>query len=334
MTDMQASAAAISVIIASYNTREMTFDCLRTVRTALAGRRSETIVVDNASTDGSAAAIRRDFPDVTLIENADNRGFGAANNQAMRAAAGEFLLLLNSDAFPKPGAIDAMLKCIHEHSDVGVVGPRLLNVDGTLQRSCFRFPSPLRAWLENLWISRFVPSTWAWGDWRRWPHDCERDVDFIIGACMLVRRRVFEATGGFDESFFMYAEEADWQKRIRRAGWRVRFTPAAEVTHRGSGSGDGKMNEPFFNGLDYYELKHHGLLGLLLFRSAMVIGCSLRACGWAMVCLFPRRRNAAWTKLKLRLWLIRRQATHWSAIRRRTAHGKSVASIEAAKGIQ
>jgi N-acetylglucosaminyl-diphospho-decaprenol L-rhamnosyltransferase len=314
-----ADAPIISAIVVSFNTRQMTLDCLGALTADLTGALSEIIVVDNASADGSAAAIHEAYPDVKMIQNTANRGFGAANNQAMRVGRGEFFLLLNSDAFPEPGAVAAMLKTMRDYPDAGVVGPRLLNADRSTQRSCFRFPSPLRAWLENLWISRLVPSTWAWGDWRRWAHDEERPVDFVIGACMVVRRKVFEETGGFDESFFMYAEEADWEKRIQQAGWRVRFTPAAQVVHLGGASGanePARINRYFFESLDRYELKHHGLIGLALLRLAMIIGCLLRTPGWLLLTMLPSRRGAAMDKLKLRLWLIWRQATDWSALRR------------------
>jgi GT2 family glycosyltransferase len=208
-----------------------------------------------------------------------------------------------------------MLACMKQYPGAGVVGPRLLNGDGSVQRSCFKFPSPLRAWLENFWISAILPNTWAWGDWRRWAHDQERKVDFVSGAAMLVRREVFEETGGFDEEFFMYSEETDWQKRITANGWTVRFTPAAVVTHLGGASGageSGKINRHFFESLDYYEMKHHGMAGLVLFRLAMVIGCAMRSLGWAVAWLVPSRRKVAAAKLKLRVWLIGRQATDWN----------------------
>jgi len=312
----------VSAIVVSYNTRQMTLDCLRSLQADLAAVASEIIVVDNASTDGSPAAIRAADPQIKVFENTANRGFGAANNQGMRAATGDFFLLLNSDAFPKPGAVAAMLRCMKDYPEAGVVGPHLLNADGTTQRSCFRFPSPLRAWLENFWISAIVPNTWAWGDWRRWAHDQERRVDFVIGACMLLRRQVFEQTGGFDESFFMYAEEADWQKRILQHGWTVRFTPAAQVTHLGGASGAAEpegVKRRFFDGHDYYELKHHGFAGLALMRVAMMIGCAMRVVGWAVAWVIPARRQSATAKLKLRLWLLWRQATDWSVLHRRPA---------------
>ena len=106
-----------------------------------------------------------------------------------------------------------------------------------MQLSCFRFPTPRQAWVENLWVSALFPEHPVLGDYRRWAHDSERQVDWIVGACMLVRREVVEQVGGFDEAFFLYAEETDWQRRMRDGGWEIAFTPAAEVTHLGGASG-------------------------------------------------------------------------------------------------
>lgn len=307
----------VSAIVVSFNTRQMTLDCLRALADDLKDIPSETIVVDNASTDDSARAIRDSFPGVKLIGNSDNRGFGAANNQGMLTSHGENILLINSDAFLKPGAAAAMLAALDAHGDVGLVGPRLINADGSMQRSCFRFPSPARAWLENLWISAFAPSDSPLADYRRWAHNSERNVDFVIGACLMVRRTVVEQVGGFDEAFFMYSEESDWQKRIQEAGWKVLFTPSAVVAHLGGASGaaeKSRVNRHFFQSLDFYEIKHHGRLGLILLRAAMIIGCSLRAAGYLVCCVVPRRRQSAWAKVKSRAWLVWRQATHWGIL--------------------
>ena len=306
----------ISAIIVSYNTREMTLRCLGTLEAALEGIPSETWVVDNSSNDGSAEAIRRQFPKVRLIESKVNAGFGAANNLAMRQAAGRYFLLLNSDAFPEPGAIRALLDYLQSRPRVAFAGPRLLNGDGTLQVSCFKFPSPLRAWLENLWISAAFPRHPAVGDYRFWQHDSERKVDFLIGACILLRREVFEQTGGFDEQFFMYSEETDWQRRIRDLAWEIAFTPEARVTHLGGASGatdPKRVNRYFMESLDRYELKHHGIAGLVSFRCAMIVGCALRAILWAVMSLLPARRSSALAKMWNHLSLTRRQATHWPA---------------------
>lgn len=307
----------LSVIVVSYNTREMTLDCLRALDADVRSLRlsAEVFVVDNASRDGSPAAIRAAFPGVRVIENSTNAGFGAANNLAMNVARGRHLLLLNSDAFVRPGAVANLVAYLDGHADVGVVGPRLLNADGSLQVSCFPFPSPARAWLENLWLPKLFPRHEQIADYRRWPHDVERRVDWVVGACMLVRREVYQQVGGFDERFFMYAEETDWQQRIRSAGWGIAFTPASEVTHLGGASGSAesaKISRSFFVSLDRYELKHHGLGGLVLLRMAMLAGALLRLPGWlAVYACRPARRRPAGAKLRLLSWLLVRQATDW-----------------------
>lgn len=314
------SRPLLSVVIVSYNTREITLECLRALYADLENLPAEVWVVDNCSTDGSPAAIRSAFPDVRIIENVENRGFGAANNQAMAQASGDYFLLLNSDAFPKPGAICALLAFLRSNPTTAVAGPRILNADGSLQLSCFRFPTPLRAWLENLWISALFRNHPVIGDYRRWPHDRERCVDHVIGACMLVRRAAYREVGGFDERFFMYSEEADWEKRIRDAGWEIAFTPAAEVVHLGGASGasePARINRHFFDSLDYYERKHHGLSGLILLRIAMTIGCSLRTVLWLAAALVPRYRTKALAKARLLSWLTLRQAASWRPVRRR-----------------
>lgn len=312
----------LSVIIVSYNTRQMTLDCLRALQAGLADMPAEVWVVDNGSTDGTVESIRTAFPAARIIANRQNLGFGAANNQAMREASGRYLMLLNSDAFPQPGAIQALKFFLDTHPAVAVVGPRLCDCDGALQISCYPFPTPARAWAENLWIDRIAPHTARLGDYRRWQHDCERMVDWVIGACLMVRREAYQQIGGFDERFFMYAEESDWQRRMRSAGWQIAFTPAAIVTHLGGASGAAekpRINRNFFRSLDSYELKHHGILGLMSLRAAMVIGSGIRLCLWSGVLLaMPARRRLAAAKLRLLSWLLVRQVGMWDLRERQT----------------
>jgi len=303
-------APELSVIIVNYNTAALTLDCLRVLFTEITGLSAEVFVVDNASTDESVPAIREAFPQVRVLAMEKNLGFGAANNVAMRLAQGRYLLLLNTDAFLQPGAVGALLARLKQHPDVGVMGPRLLNRDSSLQRSCFRFPAPLHVWLENLWLTRLFSSRSYFGDYRDWNHASERGVDFVIGACMLVPRAVFEKVGGFDERFFMYQEEADWQRRIWTAGWSVSFYPGAEVIHYGGESGRkerARINRHFFESLDKYALKHHGIIGFLSIRTAMLIGCSLRAVLWAVAALIPGRAERAKSKAYHHARLVWRQ---------------------------
>jgi hypothetical protein len=296
----------ISVIVINYNTREMTLHCLRTLEMALEGLNSEIIVVDNASTDGSVAAIKDLFPGVTLVANLENAGFGAANNQAMRVAGGSYFLLLNSDAFPEKTAVSTLVDFMEMNKGVGVAGPRILNEDGSLQISCHPFPSPVSAWLENLWLS---------SGYRHWKHDRVKHIDFVIGACMLVRREAYQDVGGFDERFFMYSEEADLQRRMKHAGWEIVFVPEARVKHLGGASGakeSARINRHFFESLDYYERKHHGLVGLISLRAAMAVGCALRAVLWTLAAIVPGCRPQALAKARKHSWLFLRQTTHWT----------------------
>jgi GT2 family glycosyltransferase len=314
--EVSPTSPVLSVIIVSYNTRRMTLDCLRTLYADLGDLSAEVFVVDNASTDDSVEAVRAQFPGVHLIANQSNVGFGAANNQAMKLARGRYFLLLNSDAFLKPGAVAALVSGLDSQPGTGAIGPKLLNADGSLQISCYKFPSPFRAWVENLWLSAAMPGHPTIGDYRKWPHDSPRKVDWIVGACILLRREVFERVGGFDEKFFMYAEESDWQLRIREAGWDIAFTPSAQVIHLGGASGAKepvRINHHFFQSLDYYELKHHGLAGLISLRLAMGVGCSLRLCLWWIAFAFvPRKREIARQKARLHAWLAGRQLSFWN----------------------
>lgn len=307
----------ISVVVVSYNTREMTLRCLDALTKELTALTHEVIVVDNASTDGSADAIAAGFPGLRLIRSPRNVGFGAGNNLGMREARGEYLLLINTDAFCSPGAVHGMLTGMDRHPKAAVIGPRLLNADGSLQPSCYRYPSPVRCWLENLWISAIARPATPAGDYRRWPHDTETEVDWLIGACMLVRREAYERVGGFDEQFFMYAEETDWQKRMRDAGFGIVLVPGATVTHLGGASGKSekvKIRAAFFDSLDTYTRKHHGLSGVISMRLAMLIGSGLRALAWCGAWTLRRGDAAkvAASKVSLHLWLVRRQMTHWT----------------------
>ncbi|MEB3220587.1 MAG: glycosyltransferase family 2 protein [Candidatus Sericytochromatia bacterium] len=226
----------VSIVIVNWNTRELLRACLESV--AAATRVSHEVwVVDNGSGDGSAALVREGFPGVHLIANADNRGFAAANNQALRLAQGTYVLLLNSDTVVHPGAIDAMVAFLHARPGVGAAGCRLLNADGTLQPSAHAFYSPLGALVENQLVAALWPWRHARTPWLRlFDHSVARPVGWVCGAALMVRRAALREVGLLDEGFFMYGEEVDWQLRLQRAGWPVWFVPHGTITHLGGGS--------------------------------------------------------------------------------------------------
>ena len=297
----------ISAILVSFNTRELTLRALETIERAARGLEVETWVVDNASCDDSAGAIRARFPAVNVIEAGANLGFGAANNRAMARARGEYFLLVNTDAFLEADALRELLEAARRHPRAAVVAPRLLSEDGSRQKSIWPFPTPANGWIENLGVGwalrRFAPAKC-----QNHSPDDECDVPWAIGACLLVRRAAYEQVGGFDERFWMYAEEADWQKTMRKAGWNIVFAPAAVVTHLGgaSGAGNVKVATEFFRSQERYTRKHHGRLGLFSSRSALLLGQLTRLPFFTLRVLLTPRSQRARDKLKLARWLVRR----------------------------
>ncbi len=222
----------LSVIIVNWNVRDLLRRCLHSILANLPTCSLEVIVVDNASTDGSMEMVRTEFPQVRLIANPGNRGFTAANNQGLAVARGRYVLLLNPDTEVVGDALETMVAFADAHPDVGVVGPQLLNPDGTVQSSRRRFPTLATALFESTWLQPCAP--------RRLlvhyyvldrPDDEVQDVDWVTGAALMARREAVEQVGPLDEGFFMYSEELDWCRRFRAAGWRVVYLPTARVIH-------------------------------------------------------------------------------------------------------
>lgn len=228
----------VSVIIVNWNTRDILRDCLMSVYEQTTGIAYEVIVVDNASSDGSAAMVKYVFPQVILIENTENKGFAAANNQGMRIAKGRYILLLNPDTLVLDGAIQKTVAYADSRPDVAVTGCQVWEDESTIQRTCFCFPSVPNLLFQKLGLCRLFPKSRLFGrekmvDWNR---DTERRVDVVSGMYMLVRKEVIEQVGLMDEDYFVYAEETDWCCRFRKTGWKCVFTPISRIIHRDGGS--------------------------------------------------------------------------------------------------
>jgi len=248
--------SSVSIVIVSFNAREHLERCLE----AVAGGGHEVVVVDNGSGDGSPALVRERFPSVRLVELEENRGFGAANNVGMEAAAGERFLLLNSDAWPVGDAIASLAAVADARPRAGIVGPRLLNPDGSLQRSVRGWPTTWRLATEYLFLRRLGRRTRALNAFygAGFDHESERDVEVVKGAVMLVTRDAFEAVGGFDPDYFMYGEEMDLCYRVHRAGFEVVFDPDPEFVHVGGVSTGIRWGErPEFGPMRRDQLRGH-----------------------------------------------------------------------------
>ncbi len=224
----------LSVVIVSYNTRDLLRGCLDSVLASLGGGLTyEVIVVDNASADGSAAMIREGFPQVRLLANPQNRGFAASNNQAIQESSGRYVILLNPDTVVRQGALQRMMGVLEERSRIGVVGPKLLFPDGRLQHSAFTFPTLAMVFLDFFPLQNRLLDAPVNGRYPR--HLYERGepfpIDHPLGAALMVRRQVIDEVGPLDERFFMYCEEIDWCMRIKKAGWEIVCCPQAEIVH-------------------------------------------------------------------------------------------------------
>lgn len=263
--------ASIAVVIVNYNTRDYLRECLATV---LVETPYQVVVVDNASSDGSVEMVRACYPSVTLRDNSWNRGYGAAANQGIADCTAEYVLLLNSDTLVHAGAFHALTAYLDHHPGVAIVGPRLVNRDGTLQPSCYPFPGTLKWFLHYEVSGQLIRRVPILRNYQRhtWPHTEAQSVPWVMGAALVIRREAFEAVGGFDESFFMYCEETDLCYRLKSANWQIHFVPIATVMHVGQASTDQYRTEMavqhIASRLSFYR-KHYSRLRFTLLNLMM-----------------------------------------------------------------
>lgn len=277
----------VTVSIVNWNTRDELRECLRSVLSQ-EGADFEAVVVDNASSDGSAQTVRADFQDqVILVANSSNIGFGAAHNQAMRIARGRYVFLMNPDAkLLERDGLARMIEHMDENPGVGILGPRIQNPDGTLQFSARRFPTMFAAafrhtvwgklFPRNRFVRRYLMTDWA--------HDMTAEVDWLSGAAMLVRRKMLDEIGLMDEGYFMYCEDIDLCKRAKMAGWKVVYLPLANVAHRIGAASDQNpiaMIKQHHKSMLRYFLKYYRFSPQVLLLPVVWIGLRLRM--WALI---------------------------------------------------
>jgi len=257
--------AHLSVIIVSWNVRDLLDQALHAIYTEGTRRPElEVIVVDSASSDGTPQLVAASYPQARLIASTENLGFARGNNRGIEEATGDYLLLLNADTLVQGDALASLVDYLEEHPEIGMVGPRLLNADGTTQSSRRRYPSLPVLFLESTWLQRSAPKRLLDRFFVADRPDSEsQTVDWITGAAMMVRREVVDEIGGLDEGFFMYSEELDWCHRVGDAGWEIAYTPTAEIVHYGGKSSEqvAPARHIYFQSSKVrYTHKYHGQL--------------------------------------------------------------------------
>jgi len=253
----------ISIIIVSYNTKEVTINCLLSVYQNHPKQPFEVIVVDNNSSDGSCKAIERDFPEVILIKNSENAGFAAANNQGIEISNGEYVLLLNPDTIVLPNALNKMLAFIDNNPQAGAVTSKKWIDEGKTIQSPLLHPFTIRQYIfRYTFLGKLFPSNTVFK--KMWGKDIEAllsqeplEVDCFPGSCMMVRRDVIKKAGLLDERFFMFFEDIDWCFRIKKAGYKLFLIPAAEIVHLVSQSPSGNLSKIYRSSMVYYLKKHY-----------------------------------------------------------------------------
>ena len=262
----------VSVVVVTLNALPYLERCLESVRGY------ETVVVDHGSTDGTLELVRDRFPEVRLVEQ-ENRGLAAGWNRGMREASGRWFLILNADAWVVGDAVERLVEFAEVHPRAAVVGPRLVNPDGTLQRSVRGFPTVWRLATEYFFLRKLAPRSRALNAFyaARFDHATVREAEFLMGACMLVRREAVDAVGPLDEDFFLFSEETDWHFRFRAAGWQMLFFPGAEVVHVGGAGHGGRMFVEQVRGHLRFLAKHRGAAEAERARKLLLVSLRVRA---------------------------------------------------------
>lgn len=273
----------LSIVIVNLNTRLLLADAIAALPDACHGLTYETLVVDNGSTDGSPAFVRDRFPSARLLVNERNVGFAVANNQALRLAQGDFVLLLNSDTRAEPGSIEALVRFMQRLPRAGIAGPRLLNADGSFQGSAADFPTVAR---ESLLLLGGI-ARWLLGPtfpYHPLPADpSPREVDWVSGACLLTRREVIDQIGDLDAGYFMYTEETDWCYRVKRAGWSVWWNPEPVVFHLSGATAQQtftlKRRQLYASKARFFR-KHQGRAAAWMFAAGVWITSLIKTAYW------------------------------------------------------
>lgn len=271
----------VSVIIVNWNTQNELRACLASLQDT-GDVSAEIIVVDNASSDASVSMVQEEFPGVRLIVNQENAGFAKGSNMGIAASHGRYILLLNPDCVVSHGALETLVQFGDENKDAGILGLKVLNVDGTIQHSCRRSPTFGAVLFRNAVLGRIYPNNPYTREYllASWDHNSVKEVDWVSGAALVMRREMIEDIGMLDERFFMYCEDMDLGCRARESGWKVVYLPTAVVTHAKGRSSDKDPNRMIIEhhkSMYRYYMKHNAGHSPYIMRYVVAAGLAFRA---------------------------------------------------------
>ena len=297
----------LSVIIVSWNTQDLLRQCLESIFNQKVLCRYEVWVVDNNSADDTVWMVQHRFPQAHLIVNEDNLGFGKAANMALEQAKGRYQLLLNPDTLTSSGVLDKLVNFMDARSAVGIAGAQLLDENHKVQSSCYAFPTLFLTLVEALLLFRLFPSNPLFGRYRmtHWSYDQEREVDWLAGACLILRRELIDQIGLLDERFFMYSEDTDLCYRAHQAGWGVRYYPSAQMIHmenRSAGQQPDQMKITWTESYVKFFAKHYGKRHAWVARALLGSGYALRLFLWSWVYLLDRERQSLAKRQLFKWW--------------------------------
>ena len=286
----------VSIIIVNWNTRDILRDCLDSFYETKNNLSYEIIVVDNASTDDSVKMIVSDYPEVKVIQNNENRGFAAGNNQGILEAKGTYVLLLNTDTIILDNAITKMVRFADAHPESAIVGCRVLNKNRTLRSTRFMYPSVLNMILSTVYLNKIFSNHKFFGRERMSGFDADHvhEPEVVSGCCMLARKEAIQQVGMLDEQYFMYGEETDWCYRFAKTGWKISFTPDAEIIHLGGASSRQRKPEMLLQlkgSILLFMKKHKNRISYAFSCLLVSLFFFLRAPWWACYGLFSRKNR-------------------------------------------
>jgi len=305
-----------SIIIVSWNTRDILRNCLKSVYEQTKDIPFEVIVIDNASSDNSVSMIKSEFSQVHLIENKENRGFAAGVNQGIAIVKGRYVLVLNSDTIICDNAIEKTIRYADTHPEAAMVGCQVSDNFDTIQMTCFRFPSVLNLFLYTFSLNKIFKKNHFFGrEWMLWwRRNSEREVEVVSGSFMLVRRKAIDDIGLMDEDYFLYYEETDWCYRFAKAGWKILFWPGAKIIHCHGGRNSSKQESTKMaiqmqrSCLIFFR-KNRNIASSIMVRLLLIVSFACRFCFWtvALYVKYLLRNSSNYEKKK--------SAENWSVFK-------------------